>query len=307
MPRTKTHLQNPDPIVISASAKPRSNIREICNNVEKIEVASICASMRQAQAAEEANSISQSTAVWNRWGVLAVIATLLASGWAAISASSASKASQRLIDSSERPYLIVEFLSATFCGDQAPIDVLAINYRVKNVGKSIAIIDLYRDELGFHSKMDKDWRRNLGGNNIYFIDSGEYIDRRVDAYIEKEEYIEKIREGETMVWNINFSYFDRFERRRNFHFEQYAQMQPFSGFRSNAAPEVIEVAYDRGRWNRRRNKLRSYWYECKIFISGIPQDHPNPHPQESSAHDVYDRSAGWRRWVRSGFKKPVPR
>ena len=147
----------------------------------------LCASIAQAAAADRANQISSASLRTNEVGIALLLLTLFATAWAAYAASRATKVAERLIDGSERPYLIVEFLEANFSGADAPQDFLVVKYRVRNVGGSVAIIDLYRDCLGFNSNLPEDWRRHLGGSNIAFIEKDGFMDTCVDSSVTQSE------------------------------------------------------------------------------------------------------------------------
>src|SRR5579863_10425991 len=88
--RGYSHQTTAKPAVFSdkKELKPR-DLYDACNQKSDRQDLSICASLREANASEQANAISADGLRWNRIGIFAVIFTLIATACAALAAGRA--------------------------------------------------------------------------------------------------------------------------------------------------------------------------------------------------------------------------
>lgn len=229
-------------------------------------------------AASRANEISEAALRLNREGFWLVCITLIATAVAAYANYRSARIAQNLIDGTNRPYLTVQLTSLNFAADSVPQGYLAVQYQIKNIGGSAAIIDTFHHTLEFSEpKKSKSMREWLGGSNIYVIEKDAAQQLTVSAKVSAEEFRRRVTtDHEMLIWRVNFSYTDLFRKRRNYFFEQYYQAPPFDVFRSNFAARVEEVSLDPHKWHRLRSQFSAIKYRLKAALS------PRTRPKDKS-------------------------
>jgi hypothetical protein len=246
-----------------------------CEQPQNVEAADLCVQVAMAVAAGRANDIAAQNLVWSKIGLLGLILTLGATAWAAWAASRAARVAERIVDGSERPYLIVTNLRPNFLNYTARMGYLGVLFDIRNIGGSPATVDSIHSSLKFETKEDRKlFENHLGGNNIYIIENGASDGPHLARCNLPKEGMESALRARSLVFRVNFSYVDLFGQRRNyFSYQYYFFHSEHPRFVAGCAPRVVDVPFDPYKWQRRRARLRSWYVRMRHRI--VPYRDPN--------------------------------